>query len=135
MTSLITLRDYYNQNVTSKPYQATCRVPQAQCLPHQMPLSRSLSWGTQGQATVEMRRIASSINSNDWVVAVLPGAVFAASNAALALAQLGDEGQATVEMSRIARRAPGSADMRAALAALYWSQARIPPVSKGRTPP
>ncbi len=50
------------------------------------------------------------------------GAVFAASNAALALAQLGREGEATKEMQGIARRAPGSADMRAALAALYWSQ-------------
>jgi hypothetical protein len=50
--------------------------------------------------------------------------VFAASNAALALAQLGDEGGAMAEMQRVARRAPGSADMRAALAALYWSQVR-----------
>ena len=38
------------------------------------------------------------------------------------LVQLGDEPGAVVEMQRIARRAPGSADMRAALAALYWSQ-------------
>lgn len=53
------------------------------------------------------------------------GAVFAASNAALALAQLGNEGEATAEMQRIARRAPGSADMRAALAALYWSQVGV----------
>ena len=52
------------------------------------------------------------------------GAVFAASNAAIMLAQLGDESGAVTEMQRIARRAPGSADMRAALAALYWSQAR-----------
>ena len=43
-------------------------------------------------------------------------------SAALALAQLGREGEATKEMQGIARRAPGSADMRAALAALYWSQ-------------
>jgi hypothetical protein len=28
-------------------------------------------------------------------------------------------------MERIARRAPGSADMRAALAALYWSEGRV----------
>jgi len=49
--------------------------------------------------------------------------VFAASNAAIMLAQLGDERGAVAEMQRIARRAPGSADMRAALAALYWSQA------------
>ena len=51
--------------------------------------------------------------------------MFAASNAALALAQLGDEAAATKEMRGIARRAPGSADMRAALAALYWSQVRL----------
>jgi tetratricopeptide (TPR) repeat protein len=54
----------------------------------------------------------------------LDGAIFAASNAALALAQLGDVHAATKEVERVARRAPGSADMRAALAALYWSQGR-----------
>ncbi|KAK9829331.1 hypothetical protein WJX72_005226 [[Myrmecia] bisecta] len=52
----------------------------------------------------------------------LDGAVFAASNAAIMLAQLGDEAGALQEMRKIARRAPGSADMRAALAALYWAQ-------------
>lgn len=52
------------------------------------------------------------------------GAIFAASNAAIMLVQLGDEAGAVLEMQRIARRAPGSADMRAALAALYWSQVR-----------
>ncbi len=57
-------------------------------------------------------------------MAALAGAVFAASNAAIMLAQLGDERGAVAEMQRVARRAPGSADMRAALAALYWSQAR-----------
>ncbi len=50
----------------------------------------------------------------------LDGAIFSASNAALMLAQLGDEEAALGEMKRIARRAPGSVDMRAALAALYW---------------
>ncbi|PSC74586.1 Tetratricopeptide repeat [Micractinium conductrix] len=50
----------------------------------------------------------------------LDGAVFAASNAALMLAQLGDEEGAMHEMEGVARRAPGSVDMRAALAALYW---------------
>ncbi|GAB4823418.1 hypothetical protein N2152v2_010464 [Parachlorella kessleri] len=54
----------------------------------------------------------------------LDGAVFAASNAALMLAQLGDEAGAVREMQAVSRRAPGSADMRAALAALYWSQGR-----------
>jgi hypothetical protein len=82
----------------------------------------------------------------------LDGAIFAASNAALMLAQMGDEDGAVKEvrwrclpaclpadeavmpthlpaclpaclqMRNVARRAPGSADMRAALAALYWSR-------------
>ncbi|KAG1664703.1 hypothetical protein FOA52_006678 [Chlamydomonas sp. UWO 241] len=50
----------------------------------------------------------------------LDGAIFSASNAALMLAQMGNLGGAIKEMERIARRAPGSADMRAALAALYY---------------
>jgi len=54
----------------------------------------------------------------------LDGAVFAASNAALALAQLGDEPGAIKEAERVARRAPGSADMRAALAALLYADGR-----------
>ncbi|EIE21845.1 TPR-like protein [Coccomyxa subellipsoidea C-169] len=52
----------------------------------------------------------------------LDDAVVAASNAALALVQLGDEPAAILEMRKALRRAPGSADLRAALAALYWSQ-------------
>ncbi|BDA47067.1 hypothetical protein COCOBI_09-5220 [Coccomyxa sp. Obi] len=52
------------------------------------------------------------------------GAVVAASNAALALVQLGDEPNAILEMRKTLRRAPGSADLRAALAALYWSQGK-----------
>ncbi len=36
----------------------------------------------------------------------------------------GDEQGAVKEMERIARRAPGSVDMRAALASLYWAQGR-----------
>jgi len=55
----------------------------------------------------------------------LDGAVFAASNAALMLAQMGDEEGAVKEMARIARRAPGSVDMRAALAALYYHQGLV----------
>ena len=51
----------------------------------------------------------------------LDGAVFAFSNAALMLAQMGDDAGATKEMQRVARRAPGSADMRAALAAQLWA--------------
>lgn len=52
----------------------------------------------------------------------LDGAVYAASNAALMLVQLGDEEGAVREMQAVARRAPGSVDMRAALAALYWDR-------------
>ena len=55
----------------------------------------------------------------------LDGAVYAASNAALALAQLGDETGAIAEAEAVARRAPNSADMRAALAALYYSRGRV----------
>jgi tetratricopeptide (TPR) repeat protein len=51
----------------------------------------------------------------------LDGAVFAFSNAALMLAQLGDDDGATKEMQSIARRAPGSADMRIALAAQLYN--------------
>ena len=54
----------------------------------------------------------------------LDGAIYASSNAALMLAQMGDEKGALQEMSRIARRAPGSADMRVALSALYWSNGK-----------
>jgi len=55
----------------------------------------------------------------------LDGAVYAASNAALALAQLGDDAGATKEVEAVMRRAPNSADMRAALAALYYSTGRV----------
>jgi tetratricopeptide (TPR) repeat protein len=55
----------------------------------------------------------------------LDGAVYAASNAALALAQLGDDAGAITEAEAVARRAPNSADMRAALAALYYSRGRV----------
>lgn len=50
----------------------------------------------------------------------LDGWVFSSSNAALALVQLGDETAALREMEKIARRAPGSEDMRSAMAALYY---------------
>ena len=52
------------------------------------------------------------------------GYTFAASNAALALAQLGDFDAAKGEMVRVSRRAPGNVDMRAGLAAIYWSEGR-----------
>lgn len=51
----------------------------------------------------------------------LDGSIFAFSNAALMLVQMGDDARAIKEMQNIARRAPGSADMRAALAAMYWN--------------
>ena len=46
------------------------------------------------------------------------GVAFAAANAALALAQLGDLAGAKEEMRRVSRKAPGVVDARAALAAL-----------------
>lgn len=52
----------------------------------------------------------------------LDGSIFAFSNAALMAVQLGDDDAALSEMKAIARRAPGSADMRAALAAMYWAR-------------
>jgi hypothetical protein len=42
----------------------------------------------------------------------------------LSFPQLGNEKQGLKELTTVARRAPGSIDMRAALAALYWSQVR-----------
>lgn len=53
----------------------------------------------------------------------LDGSIFAFSNAALMAAQIGEDDKDVVkEMEYLARRAPGSADMRAALAVMYWSQ-------------
>ena len=52
----------------------------------------------------------------------LSGAIYARSNAALALAELGREDEAISEMEAVARRAVGSIDMRAALAAMRWSR-------------
>lgn len=52
----------------------------------------------------------------------LAGAIYADSNAALMLAQLGREEEALTAMRSVARRAPGSIDMRAALAAMSWSR-------------
>ena len=51
----------------------------------------------------------------------LSGAVYADSNAALMEAQLGRDELATKHMEAVARRAPGSIDMRAALAAQRWA--------------
>ena len=52
----------------------------------------------------------------------LSGAIYARSNAALTLAELGREDEAMREMEAVARRAAGSIDMRAALAAMHWSR-------------
>ena len=55
----------------------------------------------------------------------LDGAVYASANAALAAAQLGDEDAAEREFRAVARRAPNSADARAALAALLYASGRV----------
>ena len=52
----------------------------------------------------------------------LSGAIYARSNAALTLAELGRDEEAMREMEAVARRAAGSIDMRAALAAMHWSR-------------
>ena len=54
----------------------------------------------------------------------LDGAIFSFSNAVLMDAQIGDQDDDAIikRMQDLARRAPGSADMRAALAAMYWSK-------------
>ena len=52
----------------------------------------------------------------------LSGAIYARSNAALTLAELGRDEEAIREMEAVARRAAGSIDMRAALAAMHWSR-------------
>lgn len=51
----------------------------------------------------------------------LDGAIYASSNAALALAELGNTEGALREARAVARRAPNSADMRAAVAAFSWA--------------
>ncbi len=51
----------------------------------------------------------------------LDGAIYAASNAALMRAQLGDDAGAAADVAAVARRAPNSADARAAQAALLWA--------------
>jgi tetratricopeptide (TPR) repeat protein len=51
----------------------------------------------------------------------LSGVIFADSNAALVEAQLGRDEDATAHMAAVARRAAGSIDMRAALAAQRWA--------------
>lgn len=52
----------------------------------------------------------------------LSGAIYAASNAALMKVELGRVDEAIEDMEKVKRRAAGSVDMRAALAALYWSR-------------
>lgn len=53
------------------------------------------------------------------------GAIYAATNAALMLAQLGDLPGAKRELEYASRRGPGSVDARAALAALYYQEGRV----------
>lgn len=55
----------------------------------------------------------------------LDGAIYAFSNLALAEAQLGNEDKALKQLESLVRRAPNSADVRAACAALYYSAARF----------
>lgn len=55
-------------------------------------------------------------------ISSISGTIYALSNAALMHAQLGNDDVAIREMKTVARRAPGSIDMRAALAAMYWSR-------------
>ena len=52
----------------------------------------------------------------------LDGSIFAFSNAALMDAQLGEDDSAVIKRLRdLSRRAPGSSDMRIALAVMYWT--------------
>jgi hypothetical protein len=69
------------------------------------------------QASAGYRRGASTTSRLD-------GAIYAAANAALMRAQAGDDDGAATELASVARRAPNSADARAALAALRWAQGR-----------
>ena len=55
----------------------------------------------------------------------LSGAIYARSNAALMLAELGREDEAISEFEAVARRAAGSIDARAALAAIRWSRGEV----------
>lgn len=55
----------------------------------------------------------------------LDGAIYATSNMALADAQLGDEARALKILEGLVRRAPNSADVRAAAAALYYGAGRF----------
>ena len=55
----------------------------------------------------------------------LSGAIYARSNAALMLAELGREDEAIAEFEAVARRAAGSIDARAALAAMRWSRGEV----------
>ena len=85
-------------------------------------------WGGAREDYLESARLFQSskgFRSGASTTQRLDGAVYAASNAALALAELGDDAGATVEAEKVSRRAPNSADMRAALAALYYADGRV----------
>ena len=77
------------------------------------------------QASARLFQGSKGFRSGASTTQRLDGAVYSASNAALALAQLGDDAGATKEFEAVMRRAPNSADARAALAALYYSKGRV----------
>jgi tetratricopeptide (TPR) repeat protein len=80
-------------------------------------------WGAARADYLESARLFQTARRQEGSMQMrLDGAVFAFSNAALMLAQLGDDEGALREFRAMERRAPGSADMRAALAALYWGR-------------
>lgn len=56
----------------------------------------------------------------------LDGEMFAMSNAALMLVEMNRDEEALREMRNVSRKAPGSVDIHAALAALYWHQKMEP---------
>jgi tetratricopeptide (TPR) repeat protein len=81
---------------------------------------------SRGNVRVSLGRYAEARDDYKEAVAIfqksknLPGAIYAQSNAALCLFQLGDDEGGKAELRGVARRAAGSIDARAALAAQYW---------------
>ena len=79
------------------------------------------SLGAYEEALESYRRAAETFQKSRN----LSGAVYARSNAALMLAELGREDDAIAEFEAVARRAAGSIDARAALAAMRWSRGEV----------
>ena len=83
---------------------------------------------SRGNALSSLGRWEEALNDYNEATSVfqvmrnLSGAIYARSNAALVLAELGRDEEAMREMEAVARRAAGSIDMRAALAAMHWSR-------------